>query len=118
MRKSLNATHSASYGVPEGTECDIEARRIESVEGRHYVLIRGKDIATSCEDRCEEQDDFLRLDFRSKGAQSVEETKESSASTSPTTQGQFQNLLQYLATKITELICACKFHALVGMQFF
>ena len=61
VRKSLNAAQSASYGIPEGKECDIEARRMESYEGRHYVLIKGKDIGSSNDNR---QDDFLVMDFR------------------------------------------------------
>ena len=67
VRKSLNATQSASYGIPEGKECDIEARRIESSEGRHYILIKGKGIASSHEER----DDFLTMDFRGRGVEDI-----------------------------------------------
>ncbi len=69
VRKSLNAAQSASYGIPEGKECDIEARRMESYEGRHYVLIKGKDIGSSYDDR--QDDDFLVMDFRNNKQQNV-----------------------------------------------
>ena len=65
VRKSLNASQSACYGISEGKECDIEAKRIESHEGRHYVLIRGKDIGDSSQGESQdESNNFLSMDFR------------------------------------------------------
>lgn len=90
VRKSLNASQSASYGIPEGKECDIEAKRIESTEGRHYVLIRGKNIATASDNN---DNDFLRMDFRSEEVRNrlaIERHHEESEQESSTTQGEVE----------------------------
>ena len=57
VRKTLNSSQSASYGIPEGTDCEIEANRIASFEGHHYILIKGKDVASSGNDDSQEEDD-------------------------------------------------------------
>ncbi len=75
VRKALNASQSASYGIPEGKECDIEAKRIVSSEGRHYILIKGKGIASMNEESS--RDDFLTMDFRGTSGQSIQQSEDS-----------------------------------------
>lgn len=47
VRKTLNTNQSASYGITEDMQCDVEANRIASSKDRYYILIKGKDVGAS-----------------------------------------------------------------------
>lgn len=56
VRKTLNASESASYGFEEASQLDVEAERIVSSESGHYILIQGKDLGSSSQEESQEED--------------------------------------------------------------
>lgn len=57
VRKTLNTQQSASFGIAEGTSCEIETNRIISTEERRYILIRGKDLESSSQEESQGEEE-------------------------------------------------------------
>lgn len=59
VRKTLNASESAMYGLEEtaGLDVHVEAERIVSSESSRYILIQGKDLGSSSQEESQEEDD-------------------------------------------------------------